>query len=156
MPLDQAQAGHILLVFPIAPAPTPNTKQTFPHLEARAQTCPEAWWPIQAYHPAGTSLRLTTVHQPPCSPDPPTISWPVSFWPYPCQTSLELRPRPGAWQSFPALTFSSPAFRTDAHHKHTQHQPAQGAHRKPATPVWLHRRQEAPTRTTPTHVWQLG
>lgn len=27
-------------------------------------------WATQACHPAGTSLRLTTVHQPPCPPTP--------------------------------------------------------------------------------------
>lgn len=89
-------------------------------------------WPTQACHPAGTSLRLTTVHWPPCPP--PSLGPFASFWLYPCQTSLEVWPRPVAWPRFSALTFSSPASRIDALHKRAQHQHTQGAHRKPVTP----------------------
>lgn len=85
MPLDQAQAGHILLVFPIDSTPTPNTKQTFPHLEAGAQTCPDVWLGHSSLPPGRDKPK--TDHCTPASlpPDPPPSLGPFPSGPTPAR-----------------------------------------------------------------------
>ena len=110
-------------------------------------------WPTQACHPAGTSVSPTTVHWSPC-PLPPTISWPASLWPYPCQTSLEIWPRPVAWQRLSALTFtlcSSPQ-NTHSAQAHTTPACTRGP-QEASDPVWFLVAQDSPTGTTPTLAW---
>lgn len=120
---------------PNGPPPSPKANLPSPG-KRELRLAQMAGWPIRTCHPPGTSLRPTAVCWPPC---PPPFLGPLPSGPTPAR--LPWRHGHALWPgrgSVLLLSPFSPASRTDAQHKHTQHQCAHEAHRRPVTHLAPH------------------